>query len=35
MASLIPIILFAGLVVAAIWLGGVGMDVAAASRKSQ
>jgi hypothetical protein len=35
MASLTPIIVFGGLVIAAIWLGGAGMDMAAQNRKSQ
>jgi len=35
MASLTPIIVFGGLVIFAIWLGGAGMDMAAQNRKSQ
>lgn len=35
MASLVPIILFGGLVIFAIIIGGIGMDTAAANRKAQ
>ena len=35
MASFAPIIVFGGLVIVAIWLGGAGMDMAAQNRKSQ
>jgi len=35
MASFAPIIVFGGLVIAAFWLGGLGMDTAAANRKKQ
>ena len=35
MASLAPIIVFGGLVIAAFWLGGIGMDMAAQNRKKQ
>jgi hypothetical protein len=35
LAPLTPIIVFGGLVIAAFWLGGMGMDTAAANRKKQ
>ena len=35
MASFTPIIVFGALLVVAFWIGGAGMDTAAANRKSQ
>jgi len=35
MAAATPIIVFGGLVILAIWMGGAAMDMAAANRKAQ